>query len=65
VEVVTDPSSQTRTLVPPEGSRFGPANLWVTHSAAVGQVRRWIESGSADPRVAIKKARMAELLAAK
>lgn len=37
----------------------------VTHSVTVGQVRRWIESGSSDPRVAIKKARLAELLAAK
>ena len=37
----------------------------VTHSVTVGQVRRWIESGSSDPRVAIKKARLAEMLAAK
>jgi hypothetical protein len=37
----------------------------VSHSVTVGQVRRWIESGSSDPRVAIKKARLAEMLAAK
>jgi hypothetical protein len=37
----------------------------VTHSVTVGQVRRWIESGSSDPRVAIKKARLAEMLATK
>ena len=36
-----------------------------THTVTVGQVRRWIESGSSDPRVAIKKARLAELLGAK
>ena len=36
----------------------------VTHTVTVGQVRRWIESGSSDPRVAIKKARLAEMLAA-
>jgi hypothetical protein len=37
----------------------------ITHSVTVGQVRRWIESGSSDARVAIKKARLAEMLAAK
>jgi hypothetical protein len=37
----------------------------VTHSDTVGQVRRWIESGSSDPRVAIKKSRLAEMLAQK
>lgn len=37
----------------------------VTHSVTVGQVRRWIESGSTDPRLAIKKSRLAEMLAAK
>jgi hypothetical protein len=37
----------------------------VTHSVTVGQVRRWIESGSSDPRVATKKARLAELLVTK
>jgi len=31
----------------------------------VGQLRRWVESGSSDPRVAIKKARLAELLVTK
>jgi hypothetical protein len=30
-----------------------------------GQLRRWVESGSSDPRVAIKKARLAELLVTK
>jgi hypothetical protein len=28
----------------------------VTHSVTVGRARRWIESGSSDLRVAIKKA---------
>ena len=37
----------------------------VTHSVTVGQVRRWIESGSSDPRIAIKKSRLAEMLATK
>ena len=35
----------------------------VTHSVTVGQVQRWIASGSSDPRVATRKARLAELLA--
>jgi hypothetical protein len=37
----------------------------VTHSVTMGQVLLWIASRSSEPRVAIKKARLAEMLATK
>ena len=37
----------------------------VTHTVTVRQMRQWIESGSSNPRESTKKARLAELLAAK
>ena len=37
----------------------------VTHTVTLNQMRQWIESGSSDPREGTKKARLAELIAAK
>ena len=37
----------------------------VRHSITVGQVMRWVGSGSSDPREGNRKARLAEMLGAK
>jgi hypothetical protein len=37
----------------------------VVHEVTVGQMRKWVESGSSDPREGTKKARLAELIGAK